>query len=46
MTIEEEKDLNNPNNNYNYFQNVNDNSNEGLIGDNVFSVQFHPEVRG
>lgn len=45
MTIEEEKDLNNPTNNYYYFKNVNDNSNEGLVGDNVFSVQFHPEAR-
>jgi carbamoyl-phosphate synthase / aspartate carbamoyltransferase len=45
MTIEEEIDLNIPGNNYHYFKNVNDNSNEGLVGDNVFSVQFHPEAR-
>lgn len=45
MTIEEEKDLNVPENNYHYFKNVNDNSNEGLVGNNVFSVQFHPEAR-
>ena len=45
MTIEEEKDLNDPQNNYSYFKNINDNSNEGLVGDNIFSVQFHPEAR-
>ena len=45
MTIEEEKDLNDPQNNYSYFKNINDNSNEGLVGENIFSVQFHPEAR-
>jgi carbamoyl-phosphate synthase/aspartate carbamoyltransferase len=44
MTIEKEIDLN-PDNNYDYFRNVNDHTNEGLVGDNVFSVQFHPEAR-
>jgi carbamoyl-phosphate synthase / aspartate carbamoyltransferase / dihydroorotase len=28
------------------FYNLNDNSNEGIIDDNSFSVQFHPEARG